>query len=933
MAETKFLSKVGLKTLVENLKSYIQSYTSDNTVIIKGDLDNSVVLKGEYNALGTNYSNKAISQVSTAIGAAVTAGLKGWYYTKVNLSKNLIWLSDTRSTGFLSIKISTTTATTPDNQSFNSGWKVGDEVTIVNDKKYDRCAKITAINGNMITLDKLPFDSSTLVTSATSLGNLNEPDEFSITAIRITDNDTTKTRTVASYDKGGIDFGGGANAVGIQTYALNIGAHAEGIQTVAYGQYSHTEGFRTEAAYAAHAEGGNTKSTNLFTHAEGYKTEAHGPNSHTEGQLTRTGGEDADRPTGNPGTKSGQNAHAEGAVTFAQGAGSHAEGGNTWASGNYSHTEGWQTRTYEEANNSHAEGFYTETTSRAEHAEGEYNKSNTNTIHSVGIGTSNTRKNAHEIMYNGKHYIYGIGGYDGTNPSSNNDVKTIIDNIHTKQTNLENSISSTNSLLENNTEQLSGQIGILRNNIGSLETALNASKLTPGINIEIIDNSINVIDTPEFTDITLKDFGIFKTGSIKDNFVFIAGSGTDSAIQINGNNYAGGKNSLAIGFYSYANADYSFAEGQYSETGISGLSRPADTGNSTDVGKSAHAEGRASFAYGNSSHAEGGHTYAKGNNSHAENWNTEAHGPNSHAEGFRCATGDDSLFQNTNANSNTSPGANAHAEGNVTVAIGRGSHSEGEKTEARGRASHAEGFHTETTKQGEHAEGLYNLSNSDTIHSVGIGTSSLRKNAHEILTNGKHYIYGIAGYDGTNPQDNNDLASIINLLYETVIPKVSTGELERTYSSEYDKNILTYTIDINDDIYRNKNVNLYLSNSEYYSYDTEILNIDILESAFINNEQDELNIYVSIELGDYSGSSTYDEGNIFTVYVNLCDQYDYPLYINGSSQSEYTGFIQFKIFKESGTNTGVLQRIIMMIEISRFTESINVMINKYYSKD
>jgi hypothetical protein len=40
------------------------------------------------------------------------------------------------------------------------------------------------------------------------------------------------------------------------------------------------------------------------------------------------------------------------------------------------------------------------------------------TIHSVGIGTSeDDRKNAHEIMKNGDHYIYGIGGYDGANYS------------------------------------------------------------------------------------------------------------------------------------------------------------------------------------------------------------------------------------------------------------------------------------------------------------------------------------------------------------------------------------------------------------------------------------------------------------------------------------------------------------------------------------
>ena len=232
-----------------------------------------------------------------------------------------------------------------------------------------------------------------------------------------------------------------SHAEGDSTLAPGVNAHAEGYLSQAIGNSSHAEGGYwvkgatgdnrvnggTAEGAGSHAEGARTTAIASYSHAEGYRSIAGGPNSHAEGQLTRTGGEDADRPTGNPGTKSGQNAHAEGAVTFAQGAGSHAEGGNTWASGNYSHTEGWQTRTYEGANNSHAEGFYTETTKRAEHAEGEYNKSNTSTLHSVGIGTSNTnRKNAHEIMQDGKYYIYNIGGYDGTNPSTAIDLATLM---------------------------------------------------------------------------------------------------------------------------------------------------------------------------------------------------------------------------------------------------------------------------------------------------------------------------------------------------------------------------------------------------------------------------------------------------------------------------------------------------------------------------
>ena len=142
-----------------------------------------------------------------------------------------------------------------------------------------------------------------------------------------------------------------------------------------------------------------------------------------------------------------------------------------------------------------------------------------------------------------------------------------------------------------------------------------------------------------------------------------------------------------------------------------------------------------------SSHAEGRETTASGDYSHAEGSETTASGDYSHAEGFRT----------------TASGASSHAEGRLTKAIGNDSHAEGDYTIASGASSHAEGYWTSASNTYEHAEGRYNISNSGstdelkTRHSVGIGTKSKdRKNAHEIMANGDHYIYGLGGYDGTN---------------------------------------------------------------------------------------------------------------------------------------------------------------------------------------
>lgn len=88
-----------------------------------------------------------------------------------------------------------------------------------------------------------------------------------------------------------------------------------------------------------------------------------------------------------------------------------------------------------QAIDSNAEGKGTITRNVGENANGTFNVSNTGntddlkTIHSIGIGTKDVRKNAQEVMVNGDHYIYGIGSYDGINYSSAQTLQEVISNI------------------------------------------------------------------------------------------------------------------------------------------------------------------------------------------------------------------------------------------------------------------------------------------------------------------------------------------------------------------------------------------------------------------------------------------------------------------------------------------------------------------------
>ena len=236
-------------------------------------------------------------------------------------------------------------------------------ISIINDKHYDKCSEVaeTAAKGaTTLKVKSLPF-----------------------TSIAEDTGDDAKTLMVYSNPMAGdIDLGLGAHSEGINTKATQRASHAEGRDTYAAGQYSHAEGRETEAFYASHAEGRGSKATGDVSHAEGLGTFALGDHTHAEGQNTHAVGLNA-----------------------------HAEGLRGWANGQHSHVE----------------GVDTVTSNTAEHAEGKFNKSNKaadsfgsggNTLHSIGIGTSaDDRKNALEVMQSGEIYVFGIGGYDGTNAS------------------------------------------------------------------------------------------------------------------------------------------------------------------------------------------------------------------------------------------------------------------------------------------------------------------------------------------------------------------------------------------------------------------------------------------------------------------------------------------------------------------------------------
>lgn len=131
-------------------------------------------------------------------------------------------------------------------------------------------------------------------------------------------------------------------------------------------------------------------------------------------------------------------------------------------------------------------------------------------------------------------------------------------------------------------------------------------------------------------------------------------------------------------------------------------------------------------------------------------------------------------------------GVDSVAEGFNVTASEYESHAEGFLSVASGRASHAEGFNTVAQNHAEHAQGWFNASHKasdtfgnagNTLSSIGFGAIVSPRNAVETMQDGKTFIYGLGGYDGTNPTGAGvqDLATAILTLSSAL-----DGKLDKT---------------------------------------------------------------------------------------------------------------------------------------------------------
>ncbi len=275
---------------------------------------------GEYSAQGGK-NNCVLSEAAFGYGEDNVVGRLGYYYSNIDFAENKITLS-----------------TSQIEEVFEGEplWTIGDKVSIDNGGIHPECATITAINGNVITVDKLPF------------AEIKQPAEMDFEDFAI--------YVSAKPNAGVVDFGKYAFAAGEGNQATGRSSMALGRENTVTEKYGVALGRgHVVKAYSAVATGLRNTVTpnaqNAFVSGEentadgrnavvlGYQSKASGQRAFAAGHKTVAGGENA-VTFGEQTVASGKDAIATGSGSEASGVDSTAIGAATKAIGNRSFAQG-----------------------------------------------------------------------------------------------------------------------------------------------------------------------------------------------------------------------------------------------------------------------------------------------------------------------------------------------------------------------------------------------------------------------------------------------------------------------------------------------------------------------------------------------------------------------------------------------------------------
>lgn len=379
-------------------------------------------------------SNTALSENTHVEGSQNKAGLKGYWYSNIDLANHTITLTTTHD------ELGTETW---DNTIDKCGYQYNDEICVVY-KGIHAKALVWEVVNNLIYL--YDFSNGTDSQRAYELSHYFASFDYEYDA-------SSYGNTVYALTKpevGIVDIGKAAHSEGSRTEALGENSHAQNRKTKAYGKHSHAQNYDTLAkGESSTATGVQTKAYQKGSLSEGISSIAGDPNGNDED----TCGAHAE---GNSTQAIAQASHSEGVFTKSEGVGAHSEGNSTIAYDDFTHAEGDSTQSYKKASHSeggstiagkpsedidvsikyptetqggtgssgtggsgttedeevwgaHAEGLNTRALAKAAHAEGEMTKASRYAAHAEGIGTiADTDAQHVQGKYNDPLYEDGI---------------------------------------------------------------------------------------------------------------------------------------------------------------------------------------------------------------------------------------------------------------------------------------------------------------------------------------------------------------------------------------------------------------------------------------------------------------------------------------------------------------------------------------------
>lgn len=249
--------------------------TNDNSVLnnILGSLaSSSVTVDKPYSSkrctLSIGSGTKVYSTGGNAIGVLNTSGVKGFYWSSIDFTNKTITLSTSQSEAEWNLP----SGVTLDWQKKKSGVLgigayEGDTISIVNNSKYPACAKITNINGNVITVDNLPF---TEIDNPTLLA----PDDKTIFACY--KKDLTLGNSYWCSRDGSVELGWAATAFGVENLVTGSGSFSSGWNNWSAGDFGATFGRDNISGYAGLTVGSGNISTSDSAIVTGHGNEVKG---------------------------------------------------------------------------------------------------------------------------------------------------------------------------------------------------------------------------------------------------------------------------------------------------------------------------------------------------------------------------------------------------------------------------------------------------------------------------------------------------------------------------------------------------------------------------------------------------------------------------------------------------------------------------------